>query len=232
MSPATHKFAHAVLGAAFWLALLGWSGQALAACPGASPCETIQVYRIQSWPTIRVDAAGRPLISIQEANGADEKAFKVAVAGQVASKALAIRYNVTRIEDPPNDYCECNLEYNAKGCPSNLPPQQLHQCSRVCRRGALPCTGTGFNLKQDSGGKWYSFPAATQCGGVRVVWKKHGFGAVKPSSCDWLENSRVIKTVGCIATALATAPAPSLDELFGSDAICPAIDEATLDYIP
>lgn len=232
MSPATHKFAHALLGATFWLALLSWSGQALAACPGASPCETINVYRIQSWPTIQFDAAGRPLISIQEANGADEKAFKVAVSGQTASTALAIRYNVTRIEDPPNDYCECNLENNAKGCPSSLPPLQLHQCSRVCRRGNLACTGTGFNVKQDSGGKWYSFPAATQCGGVRVNWKKHSFGAVKATSCDWLENSRVIKTVGCIATALATAPAPSLDALFNNNAICPAIAEATLVYIP
>ncbi|SFK48246.1 hypothetical protein [Lysobacter sp. cf310] len=233
MSLATHKFAHALLGAAFGLALLGWSGAAAAACPGASPCETIHVYRIQSWPTIQVDAAGRPLISIQEANGADEKAFTLAVAGQVGSKALAIRYNVTRIEDPPNDYCECNLENKNKGCPSNLAPELLHQCARVCRRGALDsCTGTGFNVKQDSGGKWYAFPAATQCGGARNVWKKHAFGAVKPTSCDWLENSRVIKEVSCIATALAADPLVGLDALFNNGAPCPAIAEATLEYLP
>lgn len=235
MINATHRYAHAALVAAFWLAGLaaaGWSARAEAACPGGSPCETIHVYRIQSWPTIQFDAAGRPLISIQEANGADAKAFTVAVSGQTKSTALAIRYDVTRIADRPNDYCECNLEHASRGCPSNLPPLQLHQCSRVCRRDGQACTGTGFNVKQDSGGKWYSFPAATQCGGARVVWKKHGFGAVKPTSCDWLENSRVIKEVSCIAKALAIAPATSLDTLYNNEAPCPSIAEATLVYIP
>lgn len=233
MSLATHKFAHALLGATFWLALLGWSGAAAAACPAGAPCETIHVYRIQSYPTIQVDAKGRPLISIQEANGADEKAFTLAVAGQVGSTALAIRYNVTRITDKPDDYCECNLENDqGRGCPSNLAPDVLRLCTRVCRRDGAACTGTGFNVKQDSGGKWFAFPAATQCGGARDVWKKHAFGAVKPSSCDWLENSRVIKKVSCIATALAAEPLIGLDALFNNDAPCAAIAEATLEYLP
>ncbi|RDZ27235.1 hypothetical protein [Lysobacter silvisoli] len=232
MSPALHKFVLVTLAAAAGLATTFHSGRADAACPAGDPCETLHVYRVQSWPTIQHDAAGRPLISLQEANAADAAAFKAAVKGKVASTALAIRYNVTRIADAPNDYCECNLELANKGCASNLPPIQLHQCARVCRRDQLTCAATGDFGKQDSGGRWYAFPVVSMCGGARNVWKKNALGNAKPNWCDWQENARVIKQVSCLATALDAEPGVDLDALFNNPQPCAALDEAALNYLP
>ena len=235
MSETTQKVAKATPSVVLRMACicaLSWSGWAQADCPNSSPCETIHVYRLQSWPTIRQDASGRPLISLQEANAADAAAFKSILSGvSSTSTALAIRYDVTRIADAPNDYCECNLETGTKGCPSSLPADQLKQCSRVCRRsGAASCPVAGFNTKSD-GGKWYAFPVATLCGGNRNVWKKNAFGNAKPSWCDWSENSRVIKQASCLAAALKTTPTPTLDALFNHNAPCAAVSEATLQYL-
>lgn len=205
------------------LVAVGWSDHAEAACPTGDPCETINVYRLQSRLPISQDALGRPLVSLQEANATDATAF----GPSAASTALAIRYQVTRIAINPNNYCECNLEYEDEGCPASTPLPRLRQCARVCRYADAACTATGFNTKS-SGGKWYAFPAATQCGGIRTDWRKRTFGRTDPTWCDWLEEARIIKEASCLAEQLKQSPRPSLDALFDDDSVCPRLDESTL----
>lgn len=204
------------------IAALGWSGRADAQCPGGDPCETIYVYRLQSrmppsLPPIVADAAGRPLVSLQEANAGDATAFQGLLKATTSTK-LAIRFQVTRIKIAPNEYCNCNLEYGNKGCHDATPLVTLRQCVRVCRHGNADCKVAGVDQKADTGGRWYAFPANTQCGvGGRNVWQKQTFRP-NAAACDWLEVARVIKGAGCLAREL---PQHSLDSLFGPGSVCP-----------
>lgn len=200
-------------------ALSAWSGQARAACPGGDPCETLSVYRLQSRLPIDTDAAGRPILSLEEANATDAVAFRSILAASGSSTSYAIRYRVTRIADAPNNYCECNLELNGRGCPPTMAPGQLAQCTRVCRYDNGPCQATGFNRKHD-GGTWYAFPAATRCGGARNVWRKRTFGRNDPAWCDWQEDARVVKSASCLAGELARRDGVTLDALFDAPALC------------
>jgi hypothetical protein len=206
------------------LAALGWSGRVEAQCPNGDPCETIHVYRLQSrmpvaLPPIAADAAGRPLVSLQEANASDATAFR-GLLNATASTKLAIRFQVTRIAIPPNDYCNCNLEHAGKGCHDGTPVQTLQQCVRICRYSNASCKVAGVDQKSDSGGRWYAFPAATQCGGARNNWQKQAF-RFNAADCDWREEARVIKGAGCLADVLSRAPQTSLDVLFGPNSPCP-----------
>ncbi|MCF7223696.1 hypothetical protein [Marilutibacter chinensis] len=213
---------HRIAMGALWLlasTLALWGGPAQAACPGGDPCETLHVYRLQSRLPIDTDAAGRPILSLQEANATDAVAFRSILAASGSSTSYAIRYRVTRIADAPNNYCECNLELNGRGCPPTMAPGQLAQCTRVCRYNNGPCQATGFNIKHD-GGTWYAFPAATQCGGVRTVWRKRTFGRSDPSWCDWREEERVIKSASCLADEIGRRPDAGLDALFDDPALC------------
>jgi len=204
------------------VAALTWSVSAKAACPDGDPCETLHVYRLQASLPITHDALGRPLASLQEANAADEIAFGPILSSSAKSSALAIRYRVTRIANNPNDYCECNLEYQGKGCPSSLPPPTLQRCARVCRYGSAECTVAGFNVKT-GGGRWYAFPAATQCGGSRNVWQKRVSGRTNPAWCDWIEQASIVKQASCLAAELKQSPQQSLDALFDDDTACPRL---------
>lgn len=206
-----------LLGA--WACAQGWSGPVEAQCPGGDPCETIHVYRLQSRMPFPADADGRPFVSLQEANASDATAFR-GLLHATASTKLAIRYRVTRIAIPPNDYCNCNLEYEGKGCHEGTPLETLRQCVRVCRYNNGSCKVAGVDQKSDSGGRWYAFPAATQCGGARNNWQKQAF-RFSPADCDWREEARVIKGAGCLARALSDAPETPLDVLFGPDSPCP-----------
>lgn len=220
-SPATlaRRATLAALVLALATPLLAWSGLARADCPGGDPCETVQVYRLQSRLPIDEDAQGRPLLSLQEANATDAVSFRSIVATVPGdSDAYAIRYVVTRIADPPNNYCECNLEHAGVGCPSNLPLQELQQCARQCRYNDGPCQATGWNRKHD-GGMWYAFPAATACGGPRTTWRKRTFGRSAVDWCDWREDARVVKSAACVATRMAQH-GESLDTIFGDPDLC------------
>lgn len=200
--------------------LAGWSAPARAACPDGDPCETVQVYRLQSRLPIVQDADGRPILSLQEANATDAVSFRSILATAGGSTAYAIRYRVTRIASAPNDYCECNLEHDGRGCPSSLPRDELQQCARVCRYNDGACQATGFNRKHD-GGLWYAFPAATQCGGQRNTWRKRMFGMSNPAWCDWQERGRTVKGAACVADELEERPQATLDELFDDEDLCP-----------
>ncbi|HEY0659910.1 MAG TPA: hypothetical protein VGD21_01090 [Lysobacter sp.] len=206
------------------LAALGWSGRVEAQCPNGDPCETIHVYRLQSrmpvaLPPITADAAARPLVSLQEANAGDATAFR-GLLNATASTKLAIRFQVTRIAIPPNAYCNCNLEHAGKGCHDGTPLGTLRQCVRICRYGDANCKAAGLDQKSDSGGRWYAFPAATECGGPRNNWQKQAF-RFNAADCDWREEARVIKGAGCLADVLSRAPQTSLDVLFGPNSPCP-----------
>lgn len=196
--------------------------QAVAHCPDSDPCETGNVYRIQSWPSMMNDAQGRSLLSLSEANALDEPEFVGAMKSMGGSTSLAIRFTVTRIVTAPNNYCECNLEFQNKGCSSNLSLETLRQCTRVCRRDALACTATGFNVRP-SGGRWYSFPASTEWSDTGV-WKKNAF-EVDVRNRDWSENAndRIIKRARCIADELGKTPTPTLQALFENPAPCPSV---------
>ncbi|WP_111267841.1 hypothetical protein [Marilutibacter maris] len=199
--------------------LAGWSAPARADCPDGDPCETVHVYRLQSRLPIDEDAQGRPFQSLQEANATDAVAFRSILAVAAQANAYAIRYQVTRIASAPNDYCECNLEYDNRGCPSSLPREELQQCARVCRYNDGACQVTGFNRKHD-GGLWYAFPAATQCGGPRNTWRKRTFGRTNPAWCDWREDARTVKDAACMARALGERPEATLGELFDDEDLC------------
>lgn len=213
------------------LSVMGLAGQAeAAACPnGQSECETIYVYRVQSRLPLPAgnDALGRSFLSLQEANASDENAFLAFLQTATANPGIAIRTQVTRITDNPNGYCNCNLEENTvqgTGCHGGTPLATLQQCRRVCRYNgnAADCKVAGFDIKA-GGGKWYDFPAATQCGGNRVNWRKHAFGNVNPTSCDWQELASVAKAASCIATQQANAHPPTLAVLFGPASPCPNV---------
>jgi hypothetical protein len=209
-----------------WTCALGassWSGRVEANCPDADPCETLYVYRLQSKmpvaiPPILSDAAQRPLVSLQEANASDEVAFRGPL-NATASTKLAIRFQVTRIAIQPNNYCNCNLEHADKGCHEGTSLQTLRQCIRICRYNDGDCKVAGLDPKAD-GGRWYAFPAATRCGGIRTNWQKQVF-RFNAADCDWREDARVIKGAGCLANALRQAPQASLDVLFGPHSPCP-----------
>lgn len=206
------------------LAASSWSGSASATCPDDDPCETLDVYRVQSrmpavQPPISADAAGRPLVSLQEANANDAIAFR-GLLQATPSTHLAIRTNVTRIASRPNDYCNCNLEHANKGCHGGTPLATLRQCTRVCRYGGEDtCRLAGAAPKSD-GGSWYAFPAAMQCVGARNKWQRNVI-RFDASHCDWRENARVIKGAGCLAAVLVHTPMASLDMLFGPHSPCP-----------
>ena len=221
MNRATH-WVSCLLELSLGLALLGWSDRAEAACPDGDPCETIHVYRLQSRLPIDQDALDRPLLSLQEANATDAAAFLPILATSKGSGALAIRYRVTRIAIEPNGYCECNLEYQGKGCKSTLPLETLAQCARACRYHGEACPVAGRNVKT-GGGAWYAFPADTQCGGGRDVWQKRTFGRTDPRWCDWREEARIVKEASCLVAALKGAT-HSLDALFDDDDVCPRLD--------
>ncbi|TIL59661.1 MAG: hypothetical protein E5Y79_13045 [Mesorhizobium sp.] len=223
---------HAILrwSLASALLLFGLCGQVeAAACPnGENECETIFVYRVQSvLPLLAgVDAAGRSFLSLTEANANDEKAFLSFLQSATANPSLAIRTQVTRITDNPNNYCNCNLEENGNGsgCHGGTPMPTLQLCSRVCRyQGvAADCKATGSVTKANQG-NWYAFPAATQCGvGPRVHWKKHPFGNLIPTNCDWNEGASVVKAASCIADQIVNVkPTPTLAHLYGPGSPCP-----------
>ncbi len=211
-----------VLALPLVLALLGWSDHARAKCPDGDPCETIHVYRLQSQLPIEEDAKGRPLLSLQEANATDAAAFGPLLASAKDSDALAIRYRVTRIAIEPNGYCECNLEYQDKGCKPTLPVETLRQCARACRYHGEECQVAGRNVRT-GGGIWYAFPAQTQCGDGRDTWQKRTFGRTNPGWCDWREDARIVKRASCLAAALK-GTMRSLDALFEDDEPCPRVD--------
>ena len=195
-------------------------------CPDNDPCETNLYYRIQSWPVPLQDVDGRSMLSLQEANATNEAAFSEVILSMATSTALAIRFNVTRITTAPQDYCECNFEHDNKGCHAGLPPSDLLLCARNCRRDGQACTGTGSIPKQ-TGGDWYSFPAATQVLDRAVgPWERHPFGN-KPNH-DWSENSSVIKRASCLADALDSNPGLTVSELFDNQAPCPVVTQVEL----
>src|SRR5437667_11214660 len=101
------------------LLLFGLCGQVeAAACPnGQNECETIFVYRVQARLQLPggLDAAGRSFLSLTEANASDEQAFLSFLQSATGNPSLAIRTQVTRITDNPNNYCNCNLEQNGNG---------------------------------------------------------------------------------------------------------------------
>ena len=201
------------------------AGAASAACPDGDPCKTAFFYRIQSWPMPIQDAAGRPMLSLREANAVDVAAFNATIKSMGGSTALAIRFSVTYMDMRPHDYCECNFERNGAGCHGGTPAAQLLQCQRQCRRGKDACRGSGWNAKE-GGGNWYAFPDATQwTEGGR--WSKNAF-TVDARNRDWLERGRVIKRANCIARELNKGDPPSLDDLFNNNDLCPAIGEDEL----
>jgi len=200
---------------------------ALAACPGSDPCETIYVYKFQSWPTIMQDAAGRSLLSLREANASNETAFRQGLPSMGKGTALAIRYQVTRITSTPNGYCNCNLELNNVGCGGGITLDKLKKCTRSCRYNNAQCVVAGVDVK-DGGGQWYAFPDATRhTGAVGQVWQKNAHG-VGPNNRDWSENSRVIKRADCIAKEMSKSSPPTLDSLFDSDNPCASVSDQTL----
>lgn len=214
-----------------WLLLLSWSGQA-AAVPclnGNSDCETIHVYRMQSRLPLPAgqDALGRSFLSLVEANAGDETAFHALLPARTTSTDIAIRMTVTRITDKSNNYCNCNLEENTpagKGCHADTALATLQVCRRVCRYDlvAADCKVAG-SVKKHDGGTWYAFPAATQCGGIRVNWKKRGLGNAVPTDCDWDEAAPVAKAASCIANQRAVVNPPTLATLFGAGSPCPDV---------
>lgn len=202
---------------------------ALAACPASDPCEHVTVYRVQGWPHVPQDSLHRDTLSLQEANATDAKAFLAAVTSMGNSQSLAIRYTVTRINTAPNHYANCNLQtpQNA-GCPSSLPASQLLQCTRRCIYNNATSTANGVAPHTDTGGLWYSFPAATRkTPGVNEVWAKNVF-SVKPNNRDWSEDTRIIKRVSCIAEAMSATVKPDLDSLFTNESPCPSVSALTL----
>ena len=213
-----------------------FAGVAYAACPAGDPCETVLVYRVQTWPGLLTDHAGRDLLSLQEANAGSKGAFKDILAGYGGSTNLALRFSVTRIAAAPNGYCNCNFEFNDKACKtSDL--TQLKQCNRVCRYNgaAANCVFAGTDVKSD--GAWYAFPASTRCltqaAAPGQTWKKNAFG-VAPRNCDWYADPPLIKRASCIATAIKANPRRDLDELFADNSVCPIVSQAEIqrDAIP
>jgi hypothetical protein len=105
----TTKARFALAASALATSLL--SGPVQAKCPDGDPCERLNVYRLQTWPTVAVDAAGVSLLELKEANASDAAAFKDILSGvDEATSQLAIRFNVSWLPFSPNGYCECNLE--------------------------------------------------------------------------------------------------------------------------
>ncbi|ALN57671.1 hypothetical protein [Lysobacter enzymogenes] len=212
------------------LTLLLAAGGAQAACPDGSPCETIAVYRVQTWPALLTDAAGRDSLSLQEANGTSQASFEPVIKGYAGGpKTLAIRFSVIRIASAPNAYCNCNFELGDKACKtSDL--DLLKQCKRVCLNSGKTCTATGKDDKSD-GGAWYAFPASTRCvtrdAAPTQQWKKNAF-EVNPKNCDWYQASSSIKRAACVADALKLDPSLDLDRLFANEAPCATVDAATL----
>ncbi|HEX9392014.1 MAG TPA: hypothetical protein VF928_11940 [Usitatibacteraceae bacterium] len=203
------------------------SFSAAADCPGGAPCETVNVYKVQSWPTIWQDAKGRELISLREANATDLKSFSAALTSMAKSSALAIRYNVTRIVDKPDDYCNCNLELKDKGCGPKTSLTDMKTCTRICRLDTKECNVAGKTSK-DGGGFWYAFPDKTRLtGSANESWKRNAF-KVDKNARDWSENSRIIKKASCFADELTKSPAASIDALFENEKPCPALSEAEL----
>lgn len=200
---------------------------AWAQCPDGDPCETIDVYRIQTWPNLLSDAKGRSLLSLTEANALNDAAFSPAIKSMGNSTALAIRYTVSRIADKPQDYCECNLEYEGKGCAvGKIAVEQLKLCSRECRRGDAACRGSGYIDKPDNG-RWYGFPASTEWSD-NGIWKKNAFD-VKAENRDWIERSelREVKRADCISENLE-ADSTNLASLFDDEEICPSVSNEAL----
>jgi len=204
------------------------STTAYADCPNGDPCETSHYFRIQSWPVPLQDVDGRSMLSLQEANATNEAAFSEVITSMAASNALAIRFQVTRITSAPQNYCECNFEYNGAGCHAGLPSAQLLMCARNCRYANAACRGTGSIPKQ-TGGDWYSFPAATQ-----VIDRNNGPWGRNPfdpnaHNHDWFEEPGIIKRASCLADALANEPAGlTINQLFENDAPCPIVTQAEL----
>jgi hypothetical protein len=195
-----------------------------AACPAGSPCETIHVYRVQTWPGLRYDNKNIDLLSLEEANAASLKAFADVVKGYAGGGGLALRFTVTRIADNPNAYCNCNFERQNKACRPPITDIELRECVRVCRYNDKECIVAGVDVK--SSGSWYAFPKATEWQQGKV-WKKNAF-AFSANNADWSAQPPAIKRASCIGTQITQHPSVSIDSLFDSDQPCPTVSSQQL----
>lgn len=210
---------------------IGWSAAARADCPADDPCETVTIYRIQTWPVSDLDAKGRDNLTLQEANGTDAPAFPDVVkayAGKVTD--LAIAFEVIVNLKAPHTYCECVFQ-DAKGVNCrDKPAAEQAACFRQCGSNAQvkdgACRYSGYNEK--TAGRWYSFPDASLCGPIGGdpaqlaggrTWRKVGFNP-KPADCDWMATARTMKSAACIKANLDTSTLP---DLFGAEDICPTV---------
>jgi hypothetical protein len=216
----------------FWAARLGLAlavlgmlaSPARANCPGGSPCETINVYRIQTWPGFRTDANGVDLLSLQEANAANLGAFKPVIKAYTTNGGLALRFSVTRIADAPNGYCNCNFEYQNKACRPPISNNDLKMCVRSCLNSGAQCRFAGVDAKSE--GSWYAFPALTEKTAAKATWQKNAF-KISPQNGDWSAAAPSIKRAKCIADAFKANPQVDIDGLFNTDNPCPTVDAQT-----
>lgn len=198
--------------------------------PVRDNCESLFVYRVQAWPGLRYDAENRDMLSLDEANASNDASFLPIIKGyEPTAQALPIRYSVERIDGPPQDYCNCNFEYNGKACKPPMKDVDLLLCRKVCLYSGKTCRSAGKDLKTDvSNGAWYAFPVATKWRGPHnnQEWKRNTFFK-DLTTADWDVTRSVIIRAKCIRDGIHQDPNATVDSFF--DGRCPVVDLQTID---
>ncbi len=210
-------------------------------CPGDTSvppkeCESVVVYRVQTWPALLTDANLVRMDSLSEANAADLIAFRDVLKaygksepGTPSNLKLALRFKVWRLVGEPKDYCNCNFEVavngKTKACKPPIAKQDLVRCVRTCWHGSDQCRASGFNATSNSG-RWYAFPASTEYR-LGKTWAKNTF-AVSAANADWSADPPVIKRAECLGRLLAQDSSLDIDSLFTEALPCPAVLPAQL----
>lgn len=211
-------------------------------CPGDASvppkeCESVVVYRVQTWPALLTDANGIRMDSLSETNAADLIAFREVLKAYGKSQPaipsnlmLALRFKVWRLAGEPKDYCNCNFEVTVNGkvkaCKPPILKTDLVRCVRACWRGSDQCSASGFNTTSNSG-RWYAFPAATEYRSGKV-WSKNTF-AVSAANADWSGTRPTIKRAECLGRLIAQDSSLDIDSLFTDALPCPDVLPAQLE---